>query len=88
MHTFAEHFDFVYAVLEPAKQWSLRELIGPFERRSEAEQIGQLWHGRDIGKKLSEKFNVGYWCIERTIIIPKNIEQPLTLKRIKELKKL
>ncbi len=87
VHTFAEHFDFVYAVLEPAKKWRLRELLGPFEKKSEAEKIGQIWQGRDFGKKVAEQFNVNYWKMDRVISIPKDVGEPLTLKRIKELKK-
>ena len=37
VHTFAEHFAFVYSILKPSEQWVMTELRGPFGLESDAQ---------------------------------------------------
>lgn len=38
VHTFAEHFAFVYAVLRPEEKWVMTEVTGPFGSEQEAQE--------------------------------------------------
>ncbi len=71
VHTFAEHFAFIYAVLKPTEQWVMTELVGPFGLEADA------LRGAAVDGVCRWKFNDLITIPEYTV---------LTLGNIKKLK--
>lgn len=59
VHTYAEHVAFVMT------NWRMTDLIGPFDKKEEAEKIGRIENLNF--KDASKVFNVSYWSFNEII---------------------
>ena len=82
VHTFAEHYVFIYSVIKPEEKWSMSELIGPFGRRADAEKFSKLIQCCPTEEACTE-FKVGHWKFSEIMNIPEY--EVLSLKKIKSL---
>ena len=87
VHTFAEHFAFIYSILKPSEQLIMLELIGPFGKRVEAEKIASLLRCKIESKIICDEFKLNRWEFNELIRVPDESElSTLSLKKIKSLK--
>jgi len=81
VHTFAEHFVFIYNVIGDEK-WVMSDLIGPFGRRADAEKFSRLIQCCPIEEACKE-FKIIHWKFTEIMNIPEY--EVLSLKKIKSL---
>ncbi len=71
VHTFAEHFAFVYGILKPTEQWVLLELVGPFGLEADAVKYTVDGYGEPNRWKFNELITIP----EHTVLSLANIKK-------------